>query len=68
MGKISINSEHFDLGSNLGLKIGKHSIKIIFDNKIEIGMFQTSNVPNFNKFGALLILGPIWAQQVLNIL
>ena len=27
--------------------------------KIEIGIFEILNVP-FNKFGVLLILGPIW--------
>ena len=36
-------------------------IKIIFDIKIEIGMSEISNVPNFNKFRAFLILVPIWA-------
>ena len=33
-------------------------IKIIFDFKIDIGIFETANVPNFNIFGALSILGP----------
>ena len=29
---------------------GKYFIKIIFDIKIEISIFEISNVPNFNKF------------------
>ena len=32
-----------------------------FDIKIEIGIFEISNVPNFDKFWACLILGLIWA-------
>ena len=52
---------------NLGLTGGKYLIKIIFDIKIEIGIFKISNVPNFNKSWALLVLGQIWAEQVVNI-
>ena len=58
-GQISINFEHFDFGSNLGLTVGKYFMKIIFDIKIEVSIFEISNVPNFNKFRKLLILGPI---------
>ena len=29
---------------------GKYFIKIIFAIKIAIGIFEISNVPNFNKF------------------
>ena len=29
---------------------GKYLIKIIFHIKIEIGLFEISNVPNFKKF------------------
>ena len=32
---------------------GKYLRKIIFDIKIEIGIFQIPNVPNFNKFWSL---------------
>ena len=39
----------------------KYLIKIIFDIKIEIGIFEVSDAPNFNKFWALIILGRIWA-------
>ena len=46
-------------GTNLGLAGGKQLIKIIFDIKIKIGIFEISNAPNFNKLGALLILGPV---------
>ena len=46
-------------GTNLGLAGGKQLIKIIFDKKVKIGIFDISNVPNFNKLGAFLILGPI---------
>ena len=38
-------------GSNLGLTIGKYFIKIIFDIKTEIGIFEISNVPNFQILG-----------------
>ena len=36
----------FDFGNSLGLAIGKCSMKIIFDIKIEISIFEISNVPN----------------------
>ena len=36
-------------GEDLILAGGKYFIKINFDIKIEIGMFEISNVPNFNK-------------------
>ena len=39
----------FNFETNLGLTGGKHLIKIIFDIKIEIGIFEISNVQNFNK-------------------
>ena len=35
-------------------------MKSIFDIKIEIGMFEISIRPNFNKFWAFFILGPTW--------
>ena len=35
-------------------------ITIIFDIKIEIGIFKIPNVPNFNKFWAFLTLRLIW--------
>ena len=38
----------------MGLTCGKYSIKIIFDIKMEICIFEISNVPNFNKFGTNL--------------
>ena len=34
----------------MGLTGGKKFIKIIFDIKIKIDIFELSNVPNFNKF------------------
>ena len=40
---------------------GKYFIKIIFDIKIEIGILETLDVPNFDKFWAFLILGSFWA-------
>ena len=46
----------FNLGTNLGLTGGKYFINIIFDIEIEIGLFEISIRPNFNKFWALLIL------------
>ena len=57
----------FNFGTNLGLTGGKHMTKIIFDIKIEIGKCEISNVPNFNKFQALLVLDPIWVEQVVSI-
>ena len=51
----------FHFGTNLGLAIGKYVMKIIFDIKIEIMIFEISKVPNFNKSWVFLILGPIWA-------
>ena len=32
--------------------------------KMEIGIFEISNVSYFNKFWTVLILGLIWAEQV----
>ena len=47
--------------TNLGLTGGKYLIKIICDLKIDIGILEISNGPNFNKFWTFLILRPIWA-------
>ena len=57
MCQISINSQPF--GTNFGLTDGKYLIKIILDIKIEIEIFEISNVLNFNKLRTLLILGAI---------
>ena len=51
----------------MGQRGGKYLTKMIFDIKIETTIFKISNVPNFNKFRVLLILGPIWAEQVVNV-
>ena len=51
----------------MGLTSGKYFIKIISDIKFEIGIFKISNVPNLHKFLAFLILGLIWAEQVINV-
>ena len=40
---------NFILGVNLFLAAGKHFIKIIFDNKIEIAIFEISNLQNFSN-------------------
>ena len=40
LGQISINSEHFYLGTNLGPAGGKYLIKIIFDIKIKISILK----------------------------
>ena len=50
-----------NLWANLGLAKGKYLIKIIFDIKSEICIFEISNILSFNKFDTLLILGRIWA-------
>ena len=49
----------------MGLAGGKDFLKIVFDIKIkigifEIGIFEISNVPNFNKLSAFLIQTLIW--------
>ena len=49
MCQISINYEYFNFAINLEPTGGKYLIEIIFDIKIEIGVFEISNVPNFNK-------------------
>ena len=54
-GQISINSETFNFGINLGLTGGKYLVKNIFNFKIEISIFEISNVLNFNIFCAFLI-------------
>ena len=51
----------------MGRTDDKYLIKIIFDIKIEIEIFEISIVPVFNKLRVLLILGPIWAEQIVNI-
>ena len=33
----------------------------LWESRIEINIFEILNVPNFNKYWALLILGLIWA-------
>ena len=45
MCQISINPDHFNLESNLDLAGSKYSIKIIFDIKMGINIFEISNVP-----------------------
>ena len=50
MCQISRNSEHFQFGTNSGLTSGKYFKKIIFDIKIEIGIFEILNGPKFKKF------------------
>ena len=58
----------FNFGTNLGLTEVIYFIKINFDIKIKIDIFEILNVPNFNKFLALFILGPNWAKQVVKYL
>ena len=61
MCQVSIKSGHFNFGTNLSPAGGKYLIKIIFDMKIEIEIFEISLQPNFDNFRAFLILGPFWA-------
>ena len=58
MCQILINSEYFSFWDQFGPKGDKYLIKTIFDIKSEIEIFEISNVQNFNKFLAFLILGP----------
>ena len=41
---------NFNFGTILCLTGGKYFIKIIFDIKIEIGILEILDVPNFDKF------------------
>ena len=59
MREISITSEDFNFGINLGPTGGKYFIKLIFDIKTEFGIFEILDVANFNKFRAYLVLRPI---------
>ena len=52
--------DNYNFGTTLGLTGDKYFIKIIFDIKIKIGIFEISNVPNFNNFNNL-ILRQKWA-------
>ena len=45
----------------MGVTGGKYFLKIIFVIKIEIGILEILHEPNFDKFCAFLLLGPIWA-------
>ena len=46
MRQIPINPEHFKFWNQFG---GKYFIKIIFDIKIEIGILEILDVPNFDN-------------------
>ena len=45
----------------------KYLRKIIFGIKIEIGIFELSNVPNVNKFKGFLIMRPTLTEKAVNI-
>ena len=51
----------------MGLTGGNYLIKVIFEIKIEIVIFEIMNVPNFNIFWELVILGTVWVKQVASI-
>ena len=51
----------FNFGTKVTLTGGKYLIKIIFDNKIEIPIFEISKRSNFNKLSIFFILRSIWA-------
>ena len=40
----------FNFGTNLELTGGKYFIKVIFDIKIKVSIFEISIRPNFSKF------------------
>ena len=40
---------NINFGTNLGLTAGKYLIKNIFDIKIDFGILEILDVPNFNK-------------------
>ena len=47
----------FNFATNLGLIGGEYLIKLIFDMKMEIKIFETSDGLNFNKLKSFRILG-----------
>ena len=57
----------FNFGTILDLTGGKYFIKITLYIKIEIGILEILDVPNFDKFWAFLILGQFWPYQEVNI-
>ena len=46
---ISVNSK-FNFATNLGRPSGKYLMEIIFDIKIEVGIFEISNEPILSVF------------------
>ena len=44
----------------MGLADGRYFIRITFDIKIEIGILEILDVPNFGKFWAFLIMETLW--------
>ena len=50
MAKFQETLSIFNFGTNLGIKGDRYFIKIIFDIKIEFGILEILDVPNFNKF------------------
>ena len=48
--QISINHEHFNFVTNLCLTKSENLVKLIFNIKIEIEIFEISNVSNLNNF------------------
>ena len=50
MCQILIKFENSQFWDQFGHYMGKDMIKIIFDIKTEISIFEISNVLNFNKF------------------
>ena len=49
-----------NFGTDLDLTGSEYLTKIIFDIKINISIFEISNVPNFNKFWQRLIFRTSW--------
>ena len=52
----------------MGLTIGEYLITIIFDIKSEIGIFEISNMSNFNKFRAFLRRGKYFIKIIFHII
>ena len=61
MCQISYILSIFNFGTNMGLAGGKYLIKLALDIKIEFGILEILDEPNFNKSRAFSILESILA-------
>ena len=50
----------FNFGTNMGLAGGKYFIKLALDIKIEFGILELLDEPNFNKFEHFQFWDQFW--------